>query len=220
MHKSTQQSSRLALFDFDGTLCRLNSYHVFLSWLMKRPTPNSLKLMGAVALRKAGLVGRPTLLNIALGSLKGKTRAEVELIGKSIFKATLLPNLNKMGIAEMQKKRDEGYGLVILSGAFDFILKPFCDFYQIDHWQSTRLAYTNGICCGHLEGPEFLGDEKRIYVQNYFSQSSINWMESCAYSDELVDLPLFSLVGTKILILGHRPQQIPYLPENIKRVIW
>jgi phosphatidylglycerophosphatase C len=186
---------------------------------MKRPTPDSLKLMSATVLRKAGLVGRPTLMNIALGSLKGKTRAEVELLGKTIFETKLLPNLNKIGIAEMQKKRDEGYGLVILSGAFDFILKPFCDFYQIDHWQSTRLAYTNDICSGRLAGIEFLGEEKRKYLQNYFSQSIINWAGSCAYSDELVDLPLFSLVGTKFLIVG-RPQQISSLPENIQRIFW
>ena len=219
MNNLTQQSSRLALFDFDGTLCRLNSYHVFLKWLMKERTTDSLKLLSATALRKTGLVGRSTLMNIALGTLKGKTRAEVESIGEMIFENKLLPNLNKLGIAEMQKKRDEGYGLVILSGAFDFILKPFCDFYQIDLWQSTRLAYTNDICSGRLAGVEFLGEEKRTYLQNYFSQSTIHWAESCAYSDELVDLPLFSLVGTKFLIVD-RSQQLPHTPEDIKRVSW
>jgi phosphatidylglycerophosphatase C len=219
MNNLTQQSSRLALFDFDGTLCRLNSYHVFLKWLMTEYTTDSLKLLSATALRKAGLVGRSTLMNIALGTLKGKTRAEVESIGEMIFENKLLPNLNKLGIAEMQKKRDEGYGLVILSGAFDFILKPFCDFYQIDLWQSTRLEYTNDICSGRLAGAEFLGEEKRTYLQNYFSQSTINWAESCAYSDELVDLPLFSLVGTKFLIVG-RTQQMSHTPEDIKRVSW
>jgi phosphatidylglycerophosphatase C len=219
MNNLTQQSSRLALFDFDGTLCRLNSYHVFLKWLMKEHKTNSLKLLSAAALRKAGLVGRSTLMNIALGTLKGKTRAEVELIGQMIFENKLLPNLNKLGIAEMQKKRDEGYGLVILSGAFDFILKPFCDFYQIDLWQSTRLAYTNDICAGRLAGVEFLGEEKRTYLQNHFSQSTINWAESCAYSDELVDLPLFSLVGTKFLIVD-RSQRMSHTPEDIKRVSW
>lgn len=186
---------------------------------MKERTTDSLKLLSATALRKAGLVGRPTLMNIALGTLKGKTRAEVELIGKIIYENKLLPNLNKFGIAEMQKKRDEGYGLVILSGAFDFILKPFCDFYQIDHWQSTRLAYTNDICSGQLAGVEFLGEEKRAYLQNYFSQSTIDWAKSCAYSDELVDLPLFSLVGTKFLIVD-RSQQMSSSPENIQRVFW
>jgi phosphatidylglycerophosphatase C len=219
MNNLTQQSSRLALFDFDGTLCRLNSYHIFLKWLIKERTTNSLKLLSATALRKAGLIGRPALMNIALGTLKGKTRTEVELIGEMIFVNKLLPNLNKLGIAEMQKKRDEGYGLVILSGAFDFILKPFCDFYKIDHWQSTRLAYTNDICSGRLAGVEFLGEEKRTYLQNYFSQSTIDWAESCAYSDELTDLPLFSLVGTKFLIVD-RSQQIPSSPENIQRVFW
>jgi HAD superfamily hydrolase (TIGR01490 family) len=219
MNKLIRQSSRLAIFDFDGTLCRLNSYHVFLRWLMRRPAPISLKIMSATALRKAGLVTRSTLMNIALNSLKGKTRDEVELIGRSIFEKTILPNLNKIGISEMKNKHDEGYDVIILSGAFDFILKPFCDFYEIDHWHSTQITYSNGICTGRLNGIEFLGEAKRRYLQDHFFESKINWPESCAYSDELADLPLLSMVGSKFFVVSNSRRQSS-LAEDIQCVHW
>jgi phosphatidylglycerophosphatase C len=219
MNKSIQKGSRLALFDFDGTLCRLNSYHVFLRWLMRHPTPTSLRLLSTIALRKAGLVTRPALMGMALQSLKGKTRGEIELIGKEIFETKIVPNLNEIGISEMQKRRTDGYDLIVLSGAFDFILKPFCDLYGIDHWRSTRIAYVNSICSGRLEGEEFLGEAKRLYLQGHFIERNIDWAESCAYSDELVDLPLFSMVGTKIFVAGKSQQQIA-LPDGIQHVFW
>jgi phosphatidylglycerophosphatase C len=210
---------RLAIFDFDGTLCRVNSYHVFLKWLMRHPTPAAVKVMGATALRKLRLISRQSLMNIALESLKGKTRVDIELIGRLIFEKTLLPNIREAGLAEMKKKHDEGYSVVILSGAFDFILKPFCSFYEIDHWNSSRILYSNDVCCGKIEGIEFLGDAKRRYLLDRFSQNNVNWGESCAYSDELTDLPLFSLVGFKFFVLGSSQRHLP-LPEDIRCVSW
>lgn len=186
---------------------------------MKRPKPIGVIVAGAAVLRKAGLMTRPALMRLSLAYLEGKTRTEIELLGKKIFDHEILPNLNKSGIAEMQKKRDAGYGIVILSGAFDFLLKPFCELYEIDHWQSTRLAYDNNICSGWIEGVEFLGKAKSLYLQRYFAQSNIDWAESCAYSDELVDLPLLSMVGNKFLVLNH-PVQPSASPEDIQRVFW
>jgi phosphatidylglycerophosphatase C len=186
---------------------------------MSRPAPTSLRIMAATAMRKARLVTRPTLMNIALDSLKGKTRVEVESIGRAIFEKTILPNINQLGILEMKKKHEEGYEIIVLSGAFDFILKPFCESYGIDHWHSTQIAYLDNVCSGRLEGIEFLGEAKRIYLQNRFSSNKINWNESCAYSDELTDIPLFSMVGCKFLIVGDSGSQIS-LPQDIQCVRW
>jgi phosphatidylglycerophosphatase C len=219
MNNPTLPELRLAIFDFDGTLCRVNSYHVFLKWLMKRPTPIALKVMGVTALRRLKLISRPFLMKIALESLKGKTREEVELIGRSIFEETILPNAHKTALTEMKKKRDAGYTVLILSGAFDFILKPFCDFYEIDHWHSTQILYSNELCTGGIDGIEFLGTAKRDYLVEYFSESNVNWGESCAYSDELTDLPLFSLVGSKFFVLNGSQRDM-LLPEDIQCASW
>jgi phosphoserine phosphatase len=158
-------------------------------------------------------------MNIALSSLKGKTRDEVEHVGRLIFERTIAPNINEAGLMEMKKKSNEGYGVIILSGAFDFILKPFCDFYGVEQWNSTRIAYSNGICTGKLDGVELLGEAKCFYLQNSFSQTEINWVESCAYSDELTDLPLFSMVGSRFFIIGDSGRP-PSLPEGIQCVYW
>ena len=181
--------------------------------------PYGPTIAGALALRKAKLITRPTLMNMALKYLAGKTRTEVEAIGQTIFESRLFSKLNPIGLAEIQRRRDDGYKVVVLSGAFDFILKHFCDRHDIDHWQSTQIAYQDSVCSGRLDGVEFLGEAKRAYLKNHFSQMGVDWNQSCAYSDEIVDAPLFSMVGNRFLV-GRRFQDVSCELSDIRQIRW
>ncbi len=219
MNRPIQKDLKLAIFDFDGTLFHLNSYHVFLRYLMTRPRISSLKLLSAVVLRKANIVSRSALIHLALAYLKGKTRSEVEMLGQDIYRKHIFPQLNRTGLCEMENKRQAGYRIIVLSGAFDFMLKPFCETHQIDQWRSTQLAYQDNICSGALEGEQFLGEAKSIYLQHVFSNANVDWGSSCAYSDEACDLPLLSLVGDRYFVLTSG-KHAPSLPIKIQAVKW
>jgi HAD superfamily hydrolase (TIGR01490 family) len=219
MSRSAQASLRLAIFDFDGTLCGVNSYHVFVWWGIKRFRISSFLLLLGLMLRKLRVIGRPTLMRLALRIIRGKTRAKVEVIGRELYESALKPHLAKAGLMEIRAKRDEGCTVLILSGAFDFLLGPFCADQGIDLWRSTRLNYELDRCTGLLEGSEHLGEAKSVHVQEFFKGKDIDWQGSSVYSDELIDLPLFSLVGNKYFIV-HDGKQPPELPSNFKLLRW
>lgn len=219
MSRSTHASLRLAIFDFDGTLCGANSYHAFLWWGAKRLRGSNLLILVGIALRKFRLMGRPALMRLALGTLKGKTRAEVEAIGRELYRSALKPRIAEAGLAEIRARRDEGCTVLILSGAFDFLLRPFCVAEAIDCWNSTRLGYERDRCTGFLDGPEHLGEAKSSYVQEIFRGKDIDWQGSSVYSDELTDLPLFSLVGNKFFVV-HGKNKAPELPDTFKILRW
>lgn len=219
MSRSTQDSLRLAIFDFDGTLCGVNSYHMFLLWGVKRFRVNGFLLLCGLVLRKLRLIGRPALMRLALRSVKGKTRADVEALGQELYESVLKPHITEAGLLEIKTKRNEGCTVLILSGAFDFLLGPFCAEQNIDLWRSTRLNYEFDRCTGSLEGSEHLAEAKSLYVQELFAGRDIDWQASSVYSDELTDLPLFSLVGNKYFI-AHNERTPAELPSNFKLLRW
>jgi len=219
MSRSIQTSLRLAIFDFDGTLCAANSYHVFLWWAVKRFRIKGFLILAGLLLRRLGLISRPTLMQLALRTVQGKSRADVEGIGQELYESALKPHIAEAGLLEIEAKRNEGYIILILSGAFDFLLGPFCADQNIDLWHSTRLGYDLDRCTGFLEGSENLAEAKSLYVQELFKGRDVDWHGSSVYSDELTDLPLFSLVGNKYFITrnGKTP---PDLPCNLKVLNW
>jgi len=209
----------LAIFDFDGTLCEVNSYHVFLWWSVKKFRIRGFLILIGLVLRKLRVISRPSLMRLALRILRGKTRADVEAIGKELYESALKPYITQAGLLEIGAKRDEGYTILILSGAFDFLLGPFCADQDIDLWHSTRLSYELDRCTGFLEGPEHLAAAKSFYIQELFKGTEIDWQGSSVYSDELSDLPLFSLVGNKYFIV-HEGKKPPVLPSDFKLLMW
>lgn len=219
MSRSNQTSLRLAIFDFDGTLCRLNSYHVFLWWAAKRFCASGLRVLAGLVLRKLKVIDRPTLMSLSLHLLKGKTRSKVEMIGRDLYDSLLKPAISEAGLAEIRAKRKEGCTILILSGAFDFLLAPFCASQGIDCWRSTRLAYEQERCTGLLEGGEHLAETKSVHLQELFADHDVDWQASSVYSDELTDIPLFSLVGNKYFVV-HDGNSPPKLPSDMKILRW
>lgn len=219
MSRSTPANLRLAIFDFDGTLCGVNSYHVFLWWGAKRFRISGFLILFGFVLRKLRLISRSALMRLGLRIIQGKTRADVEAIGQELYESALKPHIAEAGLLEIRTKRDEGCTIVVLSGAFEFLLGPFCADQGIDLWRSTRLSYELDRCTGFLEGSEHLAEAKSLYVQELFMGREIDWEESSVYSDELTDLPLFSLVGNKYFIV-HDGRKPPELPSTFKLLKW
>ena len=158
-------------------------------------------------------------MRLALRTIKGKTRDEVEAIGKEIYNSALQAQIAEAGRAAIKARTAEGCTVVVLSGAFDFLLAPFCNAEGLDCWRCTRLSYREERCTGRLDGAEHLGHVKKRYVQELFKGQDIDWQGSWVYSDELTDLPLFSLVGNKYFVV-HGGNLPPELPDAFRIVNW
>jgi phosphoserine phosphatase len=186
---------------------------------MKEFNIKSFLILFGLVLRKLRVISRPTLMGLALGVIKGKTRAEVEAIGQELYESALKPYIAEAGLSEIRAKRNDGCTILVLSGAFDFLLMPFCVDQGVDSWRSTRLRYELDRCTGLLEGLEHLAEQKSLYVQKLFAGCDVDWRNSSVYSDELADLPLFSLVGNKYFIVrnGGKP---PELPSDFRLLMW
>lgn len=210
---------RLALFDFDGTISRLNSYHVFLRWILRQPNFCSLQVGFGLALRRLGLVPSVGLKNLALRRLRGASRGEVAALGENLYREKISPSLIPEAIAEVRKRQLEGFRVIIVSGAFDFILEPFCREHEIQHYYGARVAFAEGLCLGRLEAGEMRGEEKLLHLRTQFPGGEVDWHASCAYGDEPSDLALLNAVGHPFLA-GALGRETSTLRPPYQKVSW
>ena len=210
---------RLAIFDFDGTLCAINSWHIFLKWLLSECRISSARVALTLAARGAGIVSSAALKNVALGRLHRMPRSEVDAVGIRLYQRSIRPRLLPDAINALKQRQERGYRVLVASGAFDFLLQPFCAEYGIREWIATQPAYDGDFCLGRLDGLETRGIEKRRRLLEYLAGQPVAWLDSVAYSDELSDLPLLTLVGTGYLV-GNKIGEPVALPAGIRRGSW
>jgi alcohol-forming fatty acyl-CoA reductase len=216
---SCREAVRLSLFDFDGTICKSNSWHAFLKCLLYKKNLTSAHIALALTFRRFRLISSSGLKNAALSSMRGWTQSEVKTLGIQIYQKYLRPNLLQPALAELKQCQSEGYRVMIVSGAFDFLLQPFCAEHEIQECLCTRLAYDGGRCLGKLADKEMRGEYKRICLEGYFSNQVVAWNQSKAYSDELNDLPILRLVSNGFIV-GSRVPRSTALPNGVTYGPW
>lgn len=196
---SAEMSQKLALFDFDGTICRGNSFHLLVAERI-RSWHGLFQVLPALILRRMRVVRGNVLKNTLLSQFRGWPRTQVRDFGAVFYARKIRPILMRSALAEMALRREQGFQIVVVSGAFDFVLEPYCEEHMVEHRQGTELAYSGEICMGRLRGEEMRGEQKRLWLTNRFAGVSVDWDASFAYSDEWSDVPMLAMVGNPRMI--------------------
>jgi putative phosphoserine phosphatase/1-acylglycerol-3-phosphate O-acyltransferase len=210
---------RLAVFDLDGTVLRGNSWQEYFWWTLRSHPCRAPALLALLFLRQLRLIEARTLKNAALRTLRGASAAKVAALGERIFRERLNPTLRGIARTEVARARADGCELVLATGAFDFLARPVAAELGIAHVLCTRVEMHADVCAGRIDGTEVRGTIKAEALKSHFADRPVDWAGSRAFSDELEDLPLLSLVGTPTFVArsGVRPDG---LPAHIPVVGW
>ena len=76
--------------------------------------------------RAGRIVDRPRLKRIALAHLDGWTRSDVEALGRELYDRQLGPALIPGALDELRRRQESGFRVVLATGAFEFLVEPFC----------------------------------------------------------------------------------------------
>jgi putative phosphoserine phosphatase/1-acylglycerol-3-phosphate O-acyltransferase len=207
------------LFDFDGTICRRNSYQALLRGLLAERTRFSISLLWALAARRLRLVDSLQLKNLVVSRFRNWSWSEVQAYGTDVYHHSLRPHLFPDALKELDRTRREGHHILVISGAFDFLLRPFCAEYGLDVFAATWVAFDGDRCLGRLAGEEMLGSRKVDFLRQHFAGNTVAWEESCAYSDEPADLPMLNLVGHPVIV-NARQHAFPGMPSTTRFARW
>jgi HAD superfamily hydrolase (TIGR01490 family) len=210
---------RLALFDLDGTVLRGNSWHIFYWWALRRWPARAPGLLGLLLLRRLRIVEARTLQQAALRALAGTDATAIAALGRRLFDERLRELIRPAAKREIARRLAEGHEVVIATAAFDFLAAPIAEELGVKQVIATRLAFAGGVCAGRSVFPEPRGAAKADAVRAHFNGSDIDWLRSCAFTDEREDFPLLALVGERVFVTSSRVRPGD-LPEGVRVEDW
>jgi len=189
----------LALFDFDGTLTRSDSFVPFLQFASTRLrwVGGSALLLPVLLAYKLGLLRASPVRAIAcFVAFAGHRERSLRQLGAD-FAATRLPQQVRPAVLERvrwHRERGDRVRVVVVSASLDLYLDPWCASYALE-LLCTRLMAVHGWMTGALQGGDCSrqGKVERIRKTYNLSEYESVW----AYGDTPDDFPMLRLADHK-----------------------
>ena len=110
---------------------------------------------------------------------------------ETVIKKALYPDAKSL----IQRCRDKGQDVVIISGALDFLMTRLAKHLGATHVIANRLEIKDGFATGRLLRPVVAGPEKAKLVRDHAKERGHDLNECFAFSDSYSDVPMLSVVG-------------------------
>ena len=197
-------TTRVAVFDLDGTITGTDTYVDFLLYCLRRK-PARLTCLPALAaylaIHKAGFKSNHWLKARYLGAVAGgMTRAQLDEICKPFIERTMQRNIKQPALNELSRLRSEGFTLVLATASFGFYVRSLAEALGFDEVLCTEAQFDkHDELTGVLDGKNCIGDEKARQIQLLAAEKGWGAIE-LGYSDSKVDLPMLDMVGQALVI--------------------
>lgn len=188
-------------FDVDGTLVKTNLIHPTLFYMVNQATPlQSLGrlargLLNAPAMALAETKDRRTFNEMLYSLFEGTSEDRLLLLADEAFEKVLKKALYTRAKDLVQRCREEGHDVVLVSGALDVLMQRLAEHLGATHVIANRLEIHERYCTGKLLRPVIAGPEKAKVIRDHARAHGHDLDECFAYSDSYSDIPMLSVVG-------------------------
>jgi phosphatidylglycerophosphatase C len=190
--------TRLAFFDFDGTLTTQDTLWPFASFLS-----DGRGLWGAT---RTGVYSAFLQLKLRLRSnhsfkkhllpllVQDESQARIELLTQQFHDTNVEPMLNRDVLQALSRHTASGDHVYLVSSNFDFFLRPFAERWGLQGVIATQTEVREGKFTGRILGSTCHGKEKLARVLGCFDEARIR--SAAAYGDSPSDAYLMNFVKT------------------------
>jgi phosphatidylglycerophosphatase C len=195
----------LALFDFDGTITRTDTFTAFLRYAVRRQRQLAawLLLSPLLGAYKTGLVsGRTTRPIAARFGFAGEPAERVRELGRRYAQDVLPRVVRRRARDRIAWHKQHGDTVVVVSASLDVYLHPWCEAMEVEVI-CTELEMRAGRFTGRYVGGDCSGSEKLGRVQRRYDVD--RYPVVYAYGDTDEDRQLLSLASERYF----RWQKIP-----------
>lgn len=183
----------LALFDFDGTITRRELFGDF----MRRAVPPRRLALGqallapVVAGYKLGVVsGSAARSAVVAVGLRRVAEQRVRQVGEDFAREVIPGTLRPTAMERIRWHQERGDTVVVVSGAFDVYLAPWCRQHGLGLLCSA-LEARDGVLTGRYRGAQCVNGEKARRVQVEYPLA--DYAQVYAYGDTREDRALLAI---------------------------
>lgn len=138
-----------------------------------------------------GEIGFEAALRSRVRELKGLDSASLDRVASRI-------SLTRGARTFVRTLKRLGYELVLVSGGFDFFVESLGRYLGIENTFANRLAISNGVLTGKLEGPVIDRAEKALVLRKFAAERGIPVEQTVAVGDGANDLDMLAAAGLGI----------------------
>lgn len=100
----------------------------------------------------------------------------------------------------IEKHRSAGHRVVILSGNFSILIKPFAQYLNVSDVVAIELEIVDGKFTGRVIEPICIGKGKTYWMKKFARENKIDLTESFFYTDSFYDIDTMLSVGNPIAV--------------------
>ena len=194
----------LAIFDLDNTLISGDSDHAWGEFICEKG------LVDVPSFRKKnndfyndynqGKLDIYSYLRFSLSTLKGKSPENLEILKNEFLKKYILPlKLNK-ATELLEKHREEGDYLLIITATNSFIANPIADMLKVNEVLASQAEIKSGLYTGEPLGIPCYKEGKVQRLKIWLKENVFTLRNSFFYSDSHNDIPLMKIVDNPIAV--------------------
>ncbi len=188
----------------DRTLLRVDSARLYTQFRRDRGEASWLDAL-RVALWATqytlGVIDAPKVARKALQGFRGRRESWLQESCAEWFPRYVLPELQQAGRHAVQRHRDAGDFVAIVTGATRYVAEPVAAELGIPHVICSELELdADGCFTGRILEPLCYGPGKIERTEKVAEKEGFLLAESTFYSDSITDLPLLEVVKAPVVI--------------------
>jgi HAD superfamily hydrolase (TIGR01490 family) len=194
----------LAIFDLDNTLIADDSDYLWGQFLVDQGIVDKAQYENANAKfyddYQQGTLDIVEFLNFSLRPLADNPVEQLYQWRTQFIEEIITPILLKPAQELVDKHRDRGDTLLVITATNRFVTEPIVKLYGIDNLLATTPEFINGQYTGGFEGVPCFREGKVTLLKEWLKNSTETLENSWFYSDSHNDLPLLKLVDYPVAV--------------------
>ncbi|MDO6565193.1 HAD family hydrolase [Amphritea sp. 1_MG-2023] len=194
----------LAIFDLDNTLLNGDSDHAWGEFLCNKGIVNTAAYRQAndyfFQQYQAGTLDIFEFLEFALKPLSEQEPAALEQLHQEFMQTSVAPMMLDKAATLLQKHRDQGDYLLIITATNRFVTGPIAAALGVDHTLATEAEMIDGRYTGKVAGVPCFQAGKVERLDAWLAETGHSMDDSYFYSDSINDKPLLERVTHPVAV--------------------
>ena len=190
--------------DFDDTLAKGDSILPYLLFCIRKglaPRRQLLKAAAAFLWWKLKPSSGRAAKETSLSFIAGHTVGEMDGVAREFFHTVHTKAFFREGVAEMQRQRENGAKVIVVSASSDVYMRVLPEFLPCDEVICTVCEAVDGVYTGKI-GKNCKGEEKVQRINAWLQEKglTVDKAASTGCGDSPSDAPMLLLTGSPILV--------------------